>query len=181
MCLIFTNLEPKLMILVFEAMADPANVRSLICRFNLIHYGSLLLVYPIIVLTNFNRLFFLLLSIIFLPQIYLNGINGTRPDPASKYYRHFLLYRFVLVVIIVPLSSTSNASPIMSSASGRTSRSAWCVFACWPCNTRSSTCRSSTGPKRSCRASCCPHYTTMPTRRRSTWKRAARKWSAPSA
>lgn len=124
------------MILVFETMADPANVRSLICRFNLIHYGSLLLVYPIIVLTNFNRIFFLLLSIIFLPQIYLNGINGTRPNPASKYYRHFLLYRFVLVVILSLFSSTSSVFPIMSSASGRTSPSVWSVFACWPCNTR---------------------------------------------
>lgn len=166
MCLIFTNLEPKLMMLVFEATADAADVRSLICRFNLIHYGSLLLVYPLIVLTNFNRLFFLLLSTLFLPQIYLNGVSGTRPDPASKYYRHFLLYRFLLVVTRLPSSSTSSASPTTSSASAQTSRSAWSASACSPCSTRWSACRSSTGRRRSCRASCCQPSTTTRTRRR---------------
>ena len=61
MCLIFTNLEPKLMMLVFEATADAADVRSLVCRFNLIHYGSLLQVSPPIAATYSHRLFSLLL------------------------------------------------------------------------------------------------------------------------
>lgn len=99
MCLVFTSLEPRLMILVYQSWAGHRTTGTLICRFNLIHYGSLVLIYPIILLTNFQPILFFIMSSILFPQIYSNGITGTRPNPSSKYYRNFLLYRFLLIVI----------------------------------------------------------------------------------
>jgi hypothetical protein len=99
MCLVFTNLEPKLMILIFEAASNAArNPQRLLCKFNLLHYGSLFFVYPLILLANFRPFIFILASCIFIPQIYMNAITGIRPDLKSHYYRYFLLYRFLLLV-----------------------------------------------------------------------------------
>lgn len=94
------------MILIFEAASVEARAtQGMLCRFNMLHYGSLFLVYPIVLVANFRPIFFLLATCILFPQIYLNALTGTRPDPASRYYRHFLLYRFLLLVLKPSFSS----------------------------------------------------------------------------
>lgn len=104
------------MILIFEAASTtvPRSPHAMLCRFNLLHYGSLFLVYPLVLLANFRPIFFLLVTCILFPQIYLNALTGTRPEPNSHYYRHFLLYRFLLVVFIFPFSFMFAASLTIS-------------------------------------------------------------------
>ena len=59
-CLLFTNLEPRFLITIYESTMDNGvNIRQAICKFNLFHYGSLLAIYPIILLTNFNWILFI--------------------------------------------------------------------------------------------------------------------------
>jgi hypothetical protein len=84
----------------------------MLCKFNLLHYGSLFLVYPLVLLTNFRPFIFILASCIFIPQIYMNAITGIRPDLKSHYYRYFLLYRFLLLVFRLLFSFTYAASRI---------------------------------------------------------------------
>jgi len=38
-----------------------------------------MLIYPILLIANFNILFFIGISLLFLPQIYINAVNGIRP------------------------------------------------------------------------------------------------------
>jgi len=64
----------------------------------MLSYGSLLLIYPLIVLTNINRIFFLGASCMLFPQIYLNAVNGIRPEIKSNYYMKFVLSRYLLIV-----------------------------------------------------------------------------------
>ena len=79
LCLLFTNLELRLMLMIYQSNTDAENLREVYCKFNLISYGSLILIYPILTLTNFNILFFIGICLLFLPQIYTNGIYGVRP------------------------------------------------------------------------------------------------------
>ena len=99
LCLLFTNLQPRFLIAIYQNIAqNNFNIRQILCRFNLMHYGSLFLIYPIIILTNFNWLFFIGLSCIIFPQIYTNGTINIRPDLSSAYYSQYLLSRFILIV-----------------------------------------------------------------------------------
>lgn len=66
--------------------------------YNLVSYGSLLLIYPLMLLTNLNRLFFVSAACILFPQIYLNALNGIRPEITSSYYLKFVLSRYLVVV-----------------------------------------------------------------------------------
>jgi hypothetical protein len=101
LCLLFTNLELRLMLLIYQANSENNNIREIICKFNLISYGGLMLIYPILLLTNFNFILFIFISLIFLPQIYNNAVTGSRPDICSPYYSKFLLIRFVLIVLFL--------------------------------------------------------------------------------
>ena len=115
LCLLFTNLQPRFLMSIYQNMSDNnANIRQILCRFNLIHYGSLFLIYPIIIFSNFNWVFFIGLSCIIFPQIYVNGFINIRPDIKSAYYSKYLLSRFALIVTSIIFSSTSNVSPITS-------------------------------------------------------------------
>lgn len=113
LCLLFTNLQPRLMIFIFQNFADNnANIRRMLCRFNLFHYGSLFSIYPILILTNFNWLLFIGMSCIMFPQIYTNGFINIRPDITSPYYLKYILSRFFLIVIVLLFSSISRLIPI---------------------------------------------------------------------
>ena len=78
LCLLFTNLQPRLMILIYQQSTN-SDIREIICKFNLFHYGSLFLVYPLMLVTNLGWPLFLLMSCIYFPQIYTNGVAGFRP------------------------------------------------------------------------------------------------------
>lgn len=94
------------MIIVFQAISGENDIRHVICRFNIISYGAILAMYPIIILTNAGTPLFLLFSVIYLPQIYTNAVTGRRPNPNSMYYNEFLLFRFMIVVLLWLCSST---------------------------------------------------------------------------
>ena len=103
-CLIFTNLQPRLLISIFQStMENDMNIRQALCKFNLYHYTSLFAIYPLLLLTNFNWVLFILMSCIVFPQIYANGFNNTRPDVSSVYYTRYLFSRFLLIVNYVVL------------------------------------------------------------------------------
>ena len=70
-----------------------------------------MLIYPLLAFSNFNILFFVGICLIFLPQIYLNGVNGIRPELSSPYYTKFLMARFIIIVILQLFSSTWDLSP----------------------------------------------------------------------
>lgn len=100
LCLLFTNLEPRLLIYIFQDWVNnELNLRQQLCRFNLLHYGSILAIYPLLMLTNFNYLLFIGISCLFFPQIYTNALSSTRPNLNSHYYMKYLLSRFLLVVM----------------------------------------------------------------------------------
>jgi hypothetical protein len=42
---------------------------------------------------------FIGISLIFLPQIYVNAQKGVRPDLNHPYYSKFLMFRFLIIVI----------------------------------------------------------------------------------
>lgn len=110
-CLIFTNLQPRLLMCIFQSTMDnDANIRQALCKFNMYHYGSLFAIYPIILFTNFNWILFIGMSCIVFPQLYANGFNNIRPDPSSMYYTRYLFSRFILIVTFILHSSTWNAS-----------------------------------------------------------------------
>ena len=114
LCLLFTNLQPRLMVYIYQNFADNNfNVRQLLCRFNLFHYGSLFSIYPILLLTNFNWILFIGLSCIMFPQIYANALINIRPELSSPYYLKYLLSRFILIVFIQLSSFILNAIPII--------------------------------------------------------------------
>lgn len=98
LCLLFTNLEIRFMYLIYEARGEH---RPGIWKFNLLTYGSLGLIYPIIIFTNFDEFMMPIMSLLLLPQIYTNAIEGTRPDIGSAYYSKFLLSRFLILVHVV--------------------------------------------------------------------------------
>jgi len=107
LCLMFTNLQPRFLIAVYQDLAgNSLTIRQILCRFNLMHYGSLFLIYPLIKLTNFNWVFFIALSCIVFPQIYTNGFTNNRPEISSAYYLQYLLSRFLLIVGLGLFSST---------------------------------------------------------------------------
>lgn len=74
------------MIIVFQSLAGENDIRQVICRFNIVSYGGIILMYPLIVLTNLGTPLFLAFTLIFLPQIYNNAVIGKRPNPNSIYY-----------------------------------------------------------------------------------------------
>ena len=109
-CLIFTNLQPRLLMTIFQSnMDNDADFRSALCQFNLYHYGSLFALYPILLFTNFNWVLFISMSCIIFPQIYSNGFNNTRPDISSVYYTRYLFSRFIIIVTIYWCRFISNA------------------------------------------------------------------------
>ncbi len=122
LCLLFTNLQPRLMILIYQHSTN-STLREIICRFNLFHYGALLLVYPLLLLTNLSAPLFLLMTSLYVPQIYTNGIAGVRPEYTSPYYTRYLLTRMLIIVRTPPLSSTCAASPTTSSTYSPTTSS----------------------------------------------------------
>lgn len=89
------------MLLVYQGDRENTNERELICKFNLISYGSLLIIYPIVLITNFSSLFFIIITLFLLPQIYTNALQGVRPDLNSSYYIKFLMSRFMILVIFI--------------------------------------------------------------------------------
>ena len=98
LCLLFTNLELRLMLMIFQARTGNGNMREVLCKFNLMTYGGLVLMYPLLIYTNLSIFFFIGLSLLFVPQIYTNGFQGHRPDISSPYYKKFLSVRFLLIV-----------------------------------------------------------------------------------
>ena len=98
LCILFTNLELRWMLAIFQSNNNSLDLRSIICRFNIISYGSFLLIYPLLLLTNLNTYLFITISLIFLPQIYVNARKGIRPDLAHPYYSKFLMFRFLIIV-----------------------------------------------------------------------------------
>ena len=86
------------MLSIFQSHNNTLDLRTIICRFNIISYGSFLLVYPILLFTNLNQWLFIGISLIFLPQIYVNAQKGIRPDLNHPYYSKFLMFRFIIVV-----------------------------------------------------------------------------------
>ena len=120
LCLSFTNLQPRFMILIYQNMTqNQFNIRQILCRFNLYHYGSLLLTYPLIYYTNLNWPLFIAMSCVIFPQIYTNGMNGIRPELSHTFYTKYMLGRFIIIVPLLRHSSISNASLIMYSSSNQ--------------------------------------------------------------
>lgn len=108
LCLLFTNLQPRLMIFIYQNFMDQnMNLRQVLCRFNLYHYGSLFSIYPLLLVTNFNWLLFIGMSCIIFPQIYTNAFINIRPNVMSTYYMKYLLTRFILIVHIQPIVDLS--------------------------------------------------------------------------
>ena len=100
-CLMFTNLQPRFLMIIYQSTLDnDANFRLSLCKFNVLHYGSLFAIYPLLIFTNFNWVFFIGMSCIVFPQIYANGFNNSRPDVSSPYYTKYLFSRFILIVNI---------------------------------------------------------------------------------
>lgn len=86
------------MLSIFQSNNVGLDLRAIICRFNIISYGSFLLIYPLLLLTNLNEWLFIAISLIFLPQIYVNAQKGVRPDLNHPYYSKFLMFRFLIIV-----------------------------------------------------------------------------------
>lgn len=87
--------------MIFQARTDNTNIREVMCKFNLVTYGGLILMYPLLIYTNLRAFFFIGISLIMIPQIYSNAINGHRPNFGSAYYMKFLSFRFLLIVNII--------------------------------------------------------------------------------
>lgn len=118
--------------MIFQARSENTNnIREIICKFNLITYGGLILMYPLLIFTNLSSFFFIIVSLIMLPQIYTNAMQGQRPNISSPYYSKFLTYRFLLIVIIVLFSCISNASHGIFSTSNPITFSALVVLLFW--------------------------------------------------
>lgn len=98
LCLLFTNLEIRILFLIFQSRTDNWNSREFLCKFNLTTYGGLVLIYPILIYCNLSAFFFIIISLIMVPQIYCNALMGKRPNIASVYYTRFLSFRFLLIV-----------------------------------------------------------------------------------
>ena len=83
---------------VFQKSHDGENPYQTGIKFNVLAYGSLLLTFPLLIFSNLNDFLFIGISLIFLPQIYTNAINGKRPNLSSPLYSEFLLIRFLIIV-----------------------------------------------------------------------------------
>jgi hypothetical protein len=103
-----------LMILIYQ-QSNNNGIREFICKFNLFHYGTLFLVYPLLLVTNLRWPLFLLMSCIYFPQIYTNGLGGFRPEISSPYYTRYLLSRMLIIVLCLPFRSICVASRSTSS------------------------------------------------------------------
>lgn len=99
LCLLFSNLELRIRATVFQAWSGSTDARCVMLKFKLVNYGSIILMYLLLLVTNMGTPLFMIFSLIFLPQIYTNAVVGKRPNPNSMYYNEFLLYRFLIVVI----------------------------------------------------------------------------------
>lgn len=92
--------------MIFEKNYGQENQRGRCCSFNYLSYGSLIIIYPILILTNFNRALFLAMACLLFPQIYVNANRNLRPDVSSSYYMKFLLSRFLIIVYLSLFSFT---------------------------------------------------------------------------
>ena len=101
--------------------------------YNLLSYGSLLLIYPLVVVTNLNRVFFVGAACMLFPQIYLNATNGVRPEIGSSYYLKFVLSRYFVVVSKLVCSSISRPTPTISSGCSPIILSSLPAQPCSPC------------------------------------------------
>jgi hypothetical protein len=150
-CLMFTNLQPRFLMIIFQSTMDNnANFRMAICKFNLLHYGSLFAIYPLLLFTNLNWVFFIGMSCIVFPQIYANGFNNARPDISSPYYTKYLFSRFIIIVSHHLFSSTSSASQATSFYLNQTSFWDSSASHSFRFNTVSSSFRRCTAPRRCC-------------------------------
>jgi hypothetical protein len=101
LCLLFTNIEPRLMFIIFERNRPPNNLAGGCCGiFNWLSYGSLIVIYPIMIFTNLNRCLFVGLSCLLFPQIYLNAVKLNRPEYTDDYYAKFLFIRFIIILYL---------------------------------------------------------------------------------
>ncbi len=100
LCLLFTNLELRILLMIFQARSDNTNLRQVICKFNVVTYGGLILMYPLLIYTNLSAFFFIFISLIMIPQIYSNAMQGHRPNVTSAFYTKFLSFRFLLIVTL---------------------------------------------------------------------------------
>lgn len=112
LCLLFTNLELRVLLMIFQARSDGRSIREVVCKFNLITYGSLILLYPFMKITNLSPVFFIAISLIFFPQIYCNAKRGQRPNISNAYYTKFLTYRFLLIVLMLLFSAVLEVFPL---------------------------------------------------------------------
>lgn len=104
LCLLFTSLQPRFMIVIYQQANEHQTIREIICKFNLIHYGSLFLIYPLLFVSNLGWGIFILSCIIYFPQMVINGQRGIRPDISSIYYTRYLPARFLMIVKFLSLS-----------------------------------------------------------------------------
>lgn len=112
LCLLFTNLELRILLMIFQARSDNTSIREIICKFNIITYGGLILMYPLLVYTNLSWFFFVGISLIMFPQIYSNAMQGLRPNVGSAYYSKFLAFRFLLIVHFILLVDLFKMFPL---------------------------------------------------------------------
>lgn len=89
--------------MIIQARSENGSIQSILCKFNLLTYGSMLLVYPILYYTNLSAYLFIALSLILFPQIVVNGQQSHRPNLYSPYYKQFVPIRYLLFVLLLLL------------------------------------------------------------------------------
>ena len=130
LCILFTNIEPRMMMVIFERN-QMGSERGWCSLYSLISYGSTIMIYPILMVTNLNSYLFLALSCMLFPQIYLNAVRGHRPDYTSEYYTKFIFSRFILVVNMRLCRFTWGVFLIMCSTFNLTTGSPLHAFCCF--------------------------------------------------
>ena len=112
LCLLFTNLELRVLLMIFQARSEGRSIREVVCKFNLITYGGLILMYPLMKFTNLSSFFFVAISLIIIPQIYCNAQRGQRPNISNAYYTKFLTFRFLLIVFYTHILAILKMFPL---------------------------------------------------------------------
>ena len=79
-CFLFSKVEPRLLIEIYRARFDSdVDIHKIMRSFYLITYAALLSIYPILKFSNASNYLFIALSLMLIPQIYTNALNGKRP------------------------------------------------------------------------------------------------------